>query len=327
MHIPDGFLDAKTAVVSGGLAVAGIGVALHTVRRAAAARRVPLIGLAAAFVFAAQMLNFPVAGGTSGHLIGAVLVAVLLGPGGAVLAMTAVLVVQCFMFADGGVTALGANIFNMAIVAPGVGYFIYALVWRAAGDSLRSRLLATAFAAWCSTVAASIFCAGQLAISGTVAWRVALPAMAGIHMVIALGEAVISTLVVAAVAKARPELLALGRDTPARSRYAELTAYGLLVSLGLVVFVAPFASGWPDGLEKVSAMLGFEHKAAAAPILAAPWPNYTIPGIGSAVPSTIVAGAIGTVVAFVVAYVLARALTPRIEAAGPRGAGGASSRA
>lgn len=327
MHIPDGFLDAKTAVASGGLAAAGIGIALHSVRRAAAARRVPLIGLAAAFVFAAQMLNFPVAGGTSGHLIGAVLVAVLLGPSGAVLAMTAVLVVQCFMFADGGVTALGANIFNMAIVAPGVGYVIYTLVWRAAGDSLRSRLLATAFAAWCSTVVASIFCAGQLAFSGTVAWQVAFPAMAGIHMVIALGEAVISTLVVAAVAKARPELLALSRETPARPRYTELTAYGLLVSLGLVVFVAPFASGWPDGLEKVAAMLGFEHKAAATPLLAAPLPNYTISGFGSAIPSTIVAGGVGTLVAFVVAYVLARALTPRIDAANRRGPGGESSRA
>ena len=149
----------------------GVGAALRSVRRAASARRVPLIGLAAAFVFAAQMLNFPVAGGTSGHLIGAVLVAVLLGPSAAVLAITAVLVVQCFMFADGGVTALGANVFNMAIVAPGVGYALYALVRRAAGDSLRARLLAIAFAAWCSTVVAAIVCAGQLALSGTVAWQ------------------------------------------------------------------------------------------------------------------------------------------------------------
>lgn len=325
MHIPDGFLDAKTAVISAGMAAVGIGIALRSVRRTSSGRRVPLIGLAAAFVFAAQMLNFPVAGGTSGHLIGAVLVAVLLGPSAAVLAMTAVLVVQCFMFADGGVTALGANIFNMAIVAPGIGYAIYALVRRAAGDSLRSRLLATAFAAWCSTVVAAIVCAGQLALSGTVAWRVAFPAMAGIHLLIGVGEAVITTLVVAAVARARPELLASRPPTPASSHYSELTAYGLLLSLGLVIFVAPFASGSPDGLEKVAAALGFEPKATATPLLAAPLSHYTIPGFQSAVSSTIVAGGVGILIAFVLAYLLARALTPRVGAAPGRGAGGASS--
>ena len=323
MHIPDGFLDARTAVVSAGLAAAGVAVALRSVRRSADARRVPLVGLAAAFVFAAQMLNFPVAGGTSGHLIGAVLVAVLLGPSAAVLAMTAVLVVQCFMFADGGVTTLGANVFNMAIVAPGVGYAIYALVRRAAGDSLRSRLLATAFAGWCSTVAAAIVCAGQLALAGAAAWSVAFPAMAGIHMLIGVGEAVITTLVVAAVARVRPELLAAGREHPAPVRYAALTAYGLLVALGLAIFVAPFACGWPDGLEKVATTLGFGHRAAG-PMLPAPLSDYRIPGFKSAVASTTVAGAVGTLVVFGLAYLLARALTPRIAPAAPRGADGTS---
>ena len=124
MHIPDGFLDARTAVATGVLATAGLGLALAGVRRTVPPRRIPLIGLAAAFVFAAQMLNFPVAGGTSGHLIGAVLAAVLLGPSAAVLVMSAVLILQCLMFADGGVTALGANLFSMALVAPAVGYGI-----------------------------------------------------------------------------------------------------------------------------------------------------------------------------------------------------------
>ncbi|HTX64863.1 MAG TPA: energy-coupling factor ABC transporter permease [Opitutaceae bacterium] len=315
MHIPDGFLDARTATVSAGLAAAGVAVALRSVRRSADARRVPLIGLAAAFVFAAQMLNFPVAGGTSGHLIGAVLVAVLLGPSAAVLAMTAVLVVQCFMFADGGVTALGANVFNMAVVAPGVGYAIYALVRWAAGDSLRSRLLATAFAAWCSTVAAAIVCAGQLALAGAAAWGVAFPAMAGIHLLIGFGEAVITTLVVAAVARARPELVDSGREQTGPVRHAALTAYGLLVALGLAIFVAPFACRWPDGLEKVAATLGFGQRAAAGPVLPAPLTDYRIPGFKSAVASTTVAGGVGILVVFGLAYLLARALTPAIAAA------------
>jgi len=322
MHIPDGYLDARTAALGAGLAVAGVGIALRSVRRAGAARRVPLIGLAAAFVFAAQMLNFPVAGGTSGHLIGAVLVAVLLGPGAAVLALTTVLMVQCFMFADGGLTALGVNIFNMAIVASGVGYAVYALVRRAAGPDLRARLLATAFAAWVSTVVAAVCCAGELAMAGTVAWRVALPAMAGVHMLIGAGEAVITTLVVAGIARVRPELLDMAGDGGHPRRGLEVAAYGLLVAVGLVCFVAPFACGWPDGLERVAASLGFAHRAAA-PIVLAPLADYTLPGLGRAA-STILAGSAGTLLAFGLAYVLARVLTPMPAAGRQPNPGGPS---
>jgi cobalt/nickel transport system permease protein len=324
VHIPDGFLDARTAVATSVLATAGLGLALAGVRRTVPPRRIPLIGLAAAFVFAAQMLNFPVAGGTSGHLIGAVLAAVLLGPSAAVLVMSAVLILQCLMFADGGVTALGANLFNMALVAPTVGYGVYRLLRRVAGEGLQGRLFATAFAAWCSTVAAAISCAGQLALSGTVPLRVALPAMGGIHLLIGLGEGLITTLVVAAVARARPELLLERTGARLQPRYGELAAQGVLVALGLAIFVAPFASGWPDGLEKVAATLGFEHRAAAAPALAAPLPDYGIPGVGSAALSTIIAGVTGTLVAFGLAWLLASLLTtPRGTSARPGGKGAA----
>jgi cobalt/nickel transport system permease protein len=310
MHIPDGFLDAKTALATGGLAAAGVGLALRTVARTAPPSRIPLIGVAAAFVFAAQMLNFPVAGGTSGHLLGAVLAAVLLGPGAAVLAMTSVLILQCFLFADGGVTALGANLFNMALVAPVVGYAAYRLASRALGDTLRARLAGTAFGAWCSTVAAAIACAGQLALSGTVPWRTAFPAMTGIHVPIAVGEALITTLVVAAVARARPDLLERGASAE-RGGLAPLVGYGALVALGLAVFVAPFASPLPDGLERVAAALGFQFRAAGSPAVTTPLPDYAVPGVSSGALSTMLAGAIGTAVAFALAYLLARALTPR----------------
>lgn len=315
MHIPDGFLDTKTAVATGVLAAVGLGIALHRVRRTVPPRRVPLLGLAAAFVFAAQMLNFPVAGGTSGHLIGAVLAAVLLGPSAAVVVMSSVLILQCFMFADGGVTALGANIFNMGLVAPVVGYGIYLIVRRMGGEGLRSRLWATAFAAWCSTVAAAIACAGQLALSGTVAWSVAFPAMTTVHMLIGVGEAVITTLVVGAVARVRPELLSERAQPNLQPRYREVALYGLLISLGLVVFIAPFASRWPDGLERVAAVLGFKFRAAGRPAISSLLPNYAVPGINSAELSTLIAGCVGTVIAFVLSYALARFLTP------PRNAG------
>jgi len=319
MHIPDGFLDAKTAAATGVLAAAGLGLAIRHVRRSFPPRRVPLIGLAAAFIFAAQMLNFPVAGGTSGHLIGAVLAAVLLGPSAAALALSAVLILQCFMFADGGVTALGANIFNMGIVAGGSGYAIYMLIRRFAGTNLRGTLFATAFAAWTSTMVASIVCAGELAMSGTVAWGIAFPAMAGVHALIGIGEALITTLVVAAVARTRPELLLDQQVPDARPEYGALLGQGLLVSLGLAAFVAPFACGWPDGLEKVAGVLGFGHKAAEPLFASSPLPDYAVPGLNSEIAGTVIAGLIGTAIAFALAYLLARAMTPSPAGGGAPG--------
>jgi cobalt/nickel transport system permease protein len=319
MHIPDGFIDARTAVTTGVLAAAGLGLAIREVRRSLPPRRVPLIGLAAAFIFAAQMVNFPVAGGTSGHLIGGVLAAVLLGPAAAVVVMSAVLILQCFMFADGGVTALGANLLNMGVIAPSVGFGVFLVVRRLAGEGLRGTLFATAFGAWCSTVVASIACAGQLAMSGTAPWQAALPAMGAIHMVIGLGEAAITALVVAGLARARPELLA-GHGSPDVRNVSQLVVPGLLVAFSLALFVAPFASPWPDGLERVAASLGFEH-AATPPMIEAPLPDYAIPGIGSAWTSTVAAGCIGTAVAFLLAYLLARAMTPACASEGGRPCG------
>jgi len=324
MHIPDGFLDGRIAMTSGVMAAAGLGLALRTVRRTMPDRRVPLIGVAAAFVFAAQMLNFPVAGGTSGHLIGATLAAVLLGPSAAVLVMSSVLILQAFLFADGGITALGANIFNMAIVAPLLGYAIYRGVSHLMGGDLRARLTGTAFGAWCSTVIASVTCAGQLALSGTVAWDVALPAMAGIHMLIGVGEALITTLVVAVVARARPELLD-DRSTPTVAPgYRTLAGYGVIVALGLVVFVAPFASAWPDGLEMVAERTGFAGRAAEIRAVPSPLPDYAVPAIRPPAVSTVVAGASGTAVAFALAYLLARLLTLRTSSRGGTAHGSAS---
>jgi cobalt/nickel transport system permease protein len=301
MHIPDGFVDVKTAAVASTLAAAGLGYALYQVRRELPARRVPLLGLGAAFVFAAQMVNFPVVGGTSGHLVGGALIAALLGAPAAVIVITTVLIAQCFLFADGGVTALGANIFNMAIVAPVVGFAIYRGVSRML-PGLRGQVAALAFAGWCSTVAASIACAGQLAWSGTVAWAVAFPAMTGIHMLIGIGEGAISALVFCAVAKSRPELAANTPALPTRS----FIGYGLLVAVGMALFAAPFACPWPDGLEAVAAKLGFEHTAKEP--IAAPMADYAMPGIHSAGMATALAGVVGALVVLGLAILLSRLL-------------------
>jgi cobalt/nickel transport system permease protein len=309
MHIPDGFLDAKTAVATVGLSVIGVGVAFRNVRHQLPRRKVPLLGLGAAFVFAAQMLNFPVAGGTSGHLVGGVLMAVLLGPGAALIVLTAVLMVQCFMFADGGVTALGANIFNMGMIGGVGGYAIYRCV-SGIFPGMRGRIMAAAFAAWCSTVGAAVVCAGELAVSGTAAWSVAFPAMTSVHMVIGIGEALITSVVLVAIARANPTLLEPQTSQPEKPGYVHAVIFGLLVSCGLALFVAPFACRWPDGLEEVARTLGFEHHMSTQPLVHSPLSNYQLPGISSATVATSLAGVIGTAIAFVLAFLLARALIP-----------------
>jgi len=315
MHIPDGFIDLQTAAVTAVLAGVGIAIALRDVRRRLPSRRVPLIGLAAAFVFAAQMLNFPVAAGTSGHLIGAVLVCVLLGPAAAVIVMTTVLVLQCLMFADGGVTALGANVLNLGVIAPTVGYAVYTAVRRIGPRGLRTLLLAAGFAAWCSTLAAALACAVQLAASGTVPLNLALPAMSGVHMLIGLGEAVITMLVVAVIARARPELID-GIDSGPMSHRALLT-FGGFATLALLVFVAPVASSLPDGLDWVAGRLDFAQRSTT--LQSAPFDGYSLemavatPGV-----ATVLAGLIGAAIAFAIAWLVARALTPANRSPGTR---------
>lgn len=307
MHIPDGFLNTKTAVTTGLLAAGALAVALRRAQVYLPARRVPLLGLAAAFVFAAQMINFPVAGGTSGHLLGAVLVAALLGPGAAVIVISAVLIVQCLMFADGGISALGANIFNMAVVGGVAGWAIFYVV-RSLAKGLFGAILAAGFAAWCSTVLASVACAGELAVSRTVGWSVALPTMAGIHMLIGIGEGLITALVLVGVARVRPELLEpVGTERSPRP-YGAIVVYGVLIALGLALFVSPLASSWPDGLDKTAEMLGFSHKVTA-PLVPAPLAEYEMPGLNGSVLATSIAGFTGTVVVFALAWVVARVLS------------------
>lgn len=312
MHIPDGFIDAKTAVVTASLATTGLVLALRQIRNDLPPRKVPLLGLAAAFVFAAQMVNFPVFGGTSGHLVGGTLIAVLLGLPAAVIVMTSVLVAQCFLFADGGVTALGANLFNMAVIAPVVGLAAYRLSTRLiAGE--HGRITGALFAGWCSTVAAALACAAELAWSGTIAWKAALPAMTGIHMLIGVGEGLISALILRTVTRARPELAcdtpAAGPALAANSGARGLLPQGLLVCVGIALLLAPFACPWPDGLEAVAEKLGFAH-AAQAPA-AAPMADYHFAGIDSPALATALAGVIGTLLVFGLALLAGGILTRR----------------
>lgn len=313
MHIPDGFLDTRTALAATGVSLAVLAVALPRVERDLPPQRTPLLGLGGAFVFAAQMLNFPIGGGTSGHLIGSVLITALLGPAAAVVVLTAVLLVQCLLFADGGVLALGANVLDMAIVAPLCGWLPLQGARRWLGG--RRGLLVGALLGGCSgVVCASLACASQLALAGAVAWDVVLPAMGGVHLVIGIGEGVITALVLGALHRVRPDLLepwpTRPRDSvraPGRDPVA-VRPWGLLAT-GVLLALAPFASELPDGLEHTAERLGFAGRALVAAV--APLPVYTAPFVAAPAMATIVAGAIGSFGVLTALWLLMRARTLR----------------
>ena len=207
MHIPDGLVSVPisiaTAVVSTGVGAAAVARA----RRTLGEKNVPILGVSAAFVFAAQMLNFPVAAGTSGHFLGALMVALLLGPLNGFLVMAVVLVMQSLLFADGGLTALGTNIFNMGIVGGLGGYGLFRLLILVLPRRRGVFVAAAAVSAWFSVVLAASVCAVELALSGTSPLALALPAMAGVHVLIGIGEGIISAVVVSLMLGVRPDLV------------------------------------------------------------------------------------------------------------------------
>ncbi len=194
MHVPDGFLNLPVLLVTWIIAIGLIAISLKQVQAEYKERAVPLMGVCAAFIFATQMVNFPIPGGTSGHLLGGTLAASLLGPWAGSLVMASVFIVQGSVFQDGGLTALGANIFNMGLIGTFGGYYLYRTIRFAIGrDKLSGMVVGIAIAAWTSVVVAAIVCAFELALSGTIPLPVALAAMASWHVLIGIGEAVISS--------------------------------------------------------------------------------------------------------------------------------------
>jgi cobalt/nickel transport system permease protein len=209
MHIPDGFLSPGVAAAAGAVAIAAVAYGLRVANVELDEARVPLLGVTAAFIFATQMLNFPVAGGTSGHLLGATLAAVLLGPWLACLVMAVVLVVQCFAFADGGVSALGANILNMGVVGALLAGYLIVAAQKVLPRTRAALLGSVGFVSWLAVMVGATFTSFELSVSGTIPLDTVLPAMLGVHALIGIGEAVISVAAVGAVLAARPDLVAL----------------------------------------------------------------------------------------------------------------------
>jgi cobalt/nickel transport system permease protein len=254
------------------------------------------MGVMAAFIFAAQMINFPVAGGTSGHLIGGALAAIALGPWAAMLVMAAVVGVQALLFQDGGLLALGANVLNMGVVPAAIGYGLYR---GAAGAARPVRLAVAGTAAWLSVVGAALLTALQLWLSGASSLTLVVPAMLGVHALIGVGEALITVAALSFVLRTRPDLV----EGAALSGGRGWVPAGLVASLA-VVLLAPFASADPDGLERVAQDLGFLERAQEAPHQLLP--DYTIPGIDDPTIATAAAGLVGVAIVVGVVAALAR---------------------
>jgi cobalt/nickel transport system permease protein len=299
LHIPDGFLSIGVALVFWALTILFVGLAIRNTRGELGERQIPLMGVMAAFIFAAQMINFPVAGGTSGHLLGGALAAIVLGPWAGILVMTTVIAVQALVFQDGGLVVMGANIFNMGILTTLIGYGLFR---GAAGRGRGIRLTVAGVAAWLSVIAGALLTAFQLWLSGTSALRLVFPAMLGVHTLIGIGEALITVAALSFILKTRPDLLSEGEEKQAGLGWVVV---GALIALAVVI-ISPFASADPDGLERVAIDMGFIDTGLnpSYEIL----PDYTIPFLGESGPSTILAGLVGAVIVGLITFGLVKLL-------------------
>ena len=303
MHIPDNFLSIAVSLICWAITAVTLGIAISRTNKSLGEKQVPLMGVMAAFIFAAQMINFPVLGGTSGHLLGGVLAAITLGPWAGMLVMTAVIAVQGLLFQDGGLIVMGANILNMGILTCAVGYGLYRSVL---GSNRTVKFAVIGVAAWLSVMTGALSTALQIWLSGNAEVQIIVPAMLFVHAFIGLGEALITVAAIVFILRSRPDLLGEGSESAQGSKGWILT--GVLITLA-VVLLSPFASASPDGLERVAEDLGFINIAQTAPYEVIP--DYTIPFLGTTSISTIVAGVIGVLVVGVIIMIVGRGMKAR----------------
>ncbi|MFB6822756.1 energy-coupling factor ABC transporter permease [Streptomyces virginiae] len=319
MHVPDGFINAPVSVAAGVVAAAAVAVSLRGARRELDERTAPLAGLVAAFIFAVQMLNFPVAAGTSGHLLGGALAAILVGPYTGVLCVSVVLLMQGILFADGGLTALGVNITVMGVVTVVVAHAIFRGLLRILPSTRRSVTVAAFTGALLSVPAAAAAFTAVYAVGGTTDVPIGkvITAMVGVHVLIGIGEAAITAATVGAVIAVRPDLVhgarglttrlklrvdgalvdapaAAAAPAPAGARSTRTVwVTGLVTALVLAGFVSFYASASPDGLEKVAADKGIDEKVEEHAAANSPLADYGVKDVDDARLSGGLAGVIG----------------------------------
>ena len=317
MHIPDGFLSVPVSLLLWAISLIVIAIAFRRVSRELGEREVPVMGVLAAAIFAGQMLNFTVAGGTSGHLMGAALATILLGPWASIIILTCVVSVQALIFQDGGLVVLGANIFNMGIVGTAVAYTVIRLFRRVSPNQKFGHFGGSFAAGWTSifivALSGGFSAAGcpsfstaarpsalELAFPAPSPANIAVPAMAGIHALIGIGEGLITLGAVSLIYSARPDLVK-AENARAKGGISVWVGGGILTLL--LAILSPLASSHPDGLEWVAAQAGFL-QTARAPVIKI-LPNYLFPGISDTSAATILAAILGAVIVLVVALVVA----------------------
>lgn len=299
MHIPDGFISVPVAITTTAISTGVLAMSFVKTRDTVNVQQTPIIALTTAFIFAAQMVNFPVAGGTSGHLLGATLATIILGnPWSAIICISTVLLIQSLLFADGGITAIGANILCMGIVGVGVSWVLIKTLQSLFGGSKKRLPLVGGITACIATISSSIVCSLLLILSGTANASLILPAMTGVHILIGVGEGLITGGVVSYLISTQPDLLS--GDEPKLKRWLIPIVATLLVGGVLSLF----ASSFPDGLEKVAEKLEFINLAEDVRIsLPTPFVDYQIEGINEKI-GTSITGIIGTIICFSSAFLI-----------------------
>lgn len=296
MHIPQNLLNGSICPITATLSVLCLTGAAWAAYRSGKKPDALRFAAVSAFIFAAQMMNFPISGGTSGHLLGGVLASALLGAPFGILALALVVAVQAVVFADGGLNVLGANVFNMAILGAGLGGLLREWLLQQLPPGRVHIWLATAVASWASILLAALACAVELALDGVLPFSTVAPAMLSVHALIGLGEALMTGLALALFTSP----MVTNRPSPS------FVAPGLAAVL-IALCLSPFASSLPDGLEAVLEHYQVLHEAA--PLFVTPVADYQLAGIASEALATGLAGLIGVVLMFLVAGALAWPLT------------------
>jgi cobalt/nickel transport system permease protein len=330
MHIPDGVLSPEVCAGTGLLAAGAVGYSLHRLRLSPSDRTVPLTGMMAAVIFAGQMVNFPISlfgiPAASGHLMGGVLASAVLGPWGGCVALFLVLLVQGVMFADGGLLSLGANTLNMAVVGAWGGYGVLTFVRNRFADENRGLIVGVIVASWLSVLAAAAVFCGEVRLS----WNLPqfdfgslFTLMVTVHSAIGIGEALITGSIVSFLLVHRPDLV---QRRPARetepAAFASALLTGFVFALVVCAFLAPFASGYPDGLESVAERTALDRRFAEPTVLLLadyeiplPFPNWERVPLWRMV-SVGLSGILGTIAVAVMAFLMGRTLAPPVIPAG-----------
>ena len=292
MHIPNEMIEGSICPITTAVSAVGITSAAYFASKSKEKPTAARFGAITAFIFAAQMMNFPILDGTSGNLIGATL-----GVPFGVLAISIVLAIQCLVFSDGGLSVLGANILNMAIIGSISGAIIHKFFFKKQNKNKVKDYIFLGFAAWLSVVLAALACSIELGISGTIESTKVIPAMIGVHAIIGIGEGIITV--------AAFSLFASRKITAFKK-----VSFGMpLLGAGIVgLMLSPFASGYPDGLEWIAEKYNFLHEAA--PIFVSPLPDYTVPLINNGFLTTGLAGLLGVLITFFITFGIGKALKP-----------------